>query len=665
MFMLPAAAIPFEHLVPVLSKSSNGPLLLVLLELILRTTITRSSSNSSSSSSSQDDNTRSNGNTDSKQSQGTGSDSSTNHSSSSETVLQVLHLIGAVVQAHMTSEAAANPSWPYALPLAGALVSSSKALRQSKWSDTRSMATAFRLYQTILEQCWEVLEGWFGAAAAAAAACGHGSTPPPTQQQPQQQQDREGHSSEHCSSNQLDGWKSHSVQHQQQEGGLQLEKEGVGISEQDEEGQQRTEEGDGSKQQVQAENKVQLQEGMCSRNQWLEEGQQPMDQGEDRNDQQELNQGQQSQKCKQQQQQKEEEGQQQQQQEEEEEEGQQQQQQEEGQQGSHQYSSIIIELEARAAGSRHDKEVYEQLLGFDTLHWAIVQGFCRLTDILDDLIWLATKVAVQMMAWEKVKEKMAAVSGGDVEVLDGYLGGMQAARAMLVAGLPCVFQQVSRQRLVFVLPFALVHALIIRFGVERVMLWARRSGLRQGGVPDSGDEETPSGDQILGWCVSTIEDVAKGQGTPLVSSLDVLILSLGGKLAATGPRALAYIAAPSDFDGRGWRKATRLIAEQWGSSALEGDVYEGDHVVLHGEFSEFKRVLAVHLALCSARGCCNNPRCVNVRGESEMALVVGREGARGVCSGCREVCYCSRACQEEAWLLHKKYCSMCRRATFV
>ena len=53
---------------------------------------------------------------------------------------------------------------------------------------------------------------------------------------------------------------------------------------------------------------------------------------------------------------------------------------------------------------------------------------------------------------------------------------------------------------------------------------------------------------------------------------------------------------------------------------------------------------------------------MNVSGESEMALVVGKERARGVCSGCREVCYCSWACQEEVWVLHKKYCSLCCRA---
>ena len=68
-------------------------------------------------------------------------------------------------------------------------------------------------------------------------------------------------------------------------------------------------------------------------------------------------------------------------------------------------------------------------------------------------------------------------------------------------------------------------------------------------------------------------------------------------------------------------------------------------------------LVIVSMKSCPARGCCNNPQCTNFVGVSEMGLVVGREGARGVCSGCREVCYCSRECQKEAWeLLHKDWC---------
>ena len=89
-----------------------------------------------------------------------------------------------------------------------------------------------------------------------------------------------------------------------------------------------------------------------------------------------------------------------------------------------------------------------------------------------------------------------------------------------------------------------------------------------------------------------------------------------------------------------------------------------DEVVLwHGvayalAMAELRGVLVTVLAVSSARGCCNNPRCISLAGVSELGLVVGKEGARGVCSGCKEVCYCSKKCQEEAWELHKHYCSV-------
>uniref|UniRef100_A0A383VT77 MYND-type domain-containing protein n=1 Tax=Tetradesmus obliquus TaxID=3088 RepID=A0A383VT77_TETOB len=60
--------------------------------------------------------------------------------------------------------------------------------------------------------------------------------------------------------------------------------------------------------------------------------------------------------------------------------------------------------------------------------------------------------------------------------------------------------------------------------------------------------------------------------------------------------------------------------------------------------------------VCAAlplRHCCNNPRCLNLGGLSEAALVAGA-GSR--CSGCRASYYCSRECQLAAWRLHKPVC---------
>ena len=97
-----------------------------------------------------------------------------------------------------------------------------------------------------------------------------------------------------------------------------------------------------------------------------------------------------------------------------------------------------------------------------------------------------------------------------------------------------------------------------------------------------------------------------------------------------------------------------LVSMQAGSAESAEGAAGGSSVVL-----QVSKSIGDFMGTCSARGCCNNPRCMNLGGVSEMGLVVGREGARGVCSGCREVCYCSRGCQEAAWEVHKHHCSKC------
>jgi hypothetical protein len=61
------------------------------------------------------------------------------------------------------------------------------------------------------------------------------------------------------------------------------------------------------------------------------------------------------------------------------------------------------------------------------------------------------------------------------------------------------------------------------------------------------------------------------------------------------------------------------------------------------------------LALCSmAVPClCNNPRCTNTSGPTELSLVSGRSC---VCGACRVAHYCSRACQAQHWKQHKPVC---------
>jgi ATP-dependent RNA helicase DHX37/DHR1 len=51
--------------------------------------------------------------------------------------------------------------------------------------------------------------------------------------------------------------------------------------------------------------------------------------------------------------------------------------------------------------------------------------------------------------------------------------------------------------------------------------------------------------------------------------------------------------------------------------------------------------------------CCNNVECLNLLGCSEVQLVK-KGGSR--CSRCKVARYCSRACQQQHYKLHKSLC---------
>ena len=180
-FTLPAVVLPFSQLQPVPGISAN-PLFLVLLEMILRSSTTNNYGTSSSSGGG--------GNSGNSSTDSSGTSWETNSSERSsrpDIALAALYLMSAVTQ-QLESASAAAPTWSVALPLIGALVSSSKVLKSkvlksSALEMTDSFSIACKCYQVLLEYCFELLQTWMVGARGPEEGTDHGSPVGPSQQQ--------------------------------------------------------------------------------------------------------------------------------------------------------------------------------------------------------------------------------------------------------------------------------------------------------------------------------------------------------------------------------------------------------------------------------------------------------------------------------------------------
>ena len=277
---------------------------------------------------------------------------------------------------------------------------------------------------------------------------------------------------------------------------------------------------------------------------------------------------------------------------------------------------------------------------FSSLGWALSTCLLTVSDVFVDVPWLAIQMCQQLYCWEEVLEQLVGAGAGDPVLLADYVSMMDGASEGCAVTFPA---QANKHGFLACMGMEMADAILSIYDFNRLV----SSGLLvvAGGEGSEGKLEGCDLDCVkraVGTCMDKL------WGGEAESFLDALVSMVGDPMGRLIRKALIPGALQVDEVD---------AVYSWGISTR-------DEVVLQREvpyglaMAELRGVLVTVFAICSARGCCNNPRCINLAGVSEMGLVVGREGARGVCSGCGEVCYCSRECQEEAWELHKHYCSV-------
>ena len=274
-----------------------------------------------------------------------------------------------------------------------------------------------------------------------------------------------------------------------------------------------------------------------------------------------------------------------------------------------------------------------------SLGWALSTCLLTVSDVFVDVPWLAVQMCKQLLGWEEVLEQLVVAGAGDPVLLAEYVSVMGAASIQFGLVFPA---QTNKEAFSASMGMAMADKVLSSYDLSRLLssgVLGVAAGEGSEGKLQGGALDCVQG--VVGACMDKLWDARVGSFTwTLVGMVD----------------ALRSAVQEAGIPGALQEDAVEAISS-WGSSTRD-EVLWWQGMPCGLAVAVLRPLVVKVFAICSARGCCNNPRCRNLDGVSEMGLVVGREGARGVCSGCREVCYCSRECQEEAWLLHKHYCSV-------
>jgi hypothetical protein len=286
----------------------------------------------------------------------------------------------------------------------------------------------------------------------------------------------------------------------------------------------------------------------------------------------------------------------------------------------------------------------------DTFKWALMAAGSSLAEVVGDVAWVALQASRQAYFWGRVAQHMAAVGGHDKEVFARYCQGVRHLQSLSHCN-----QRTTVKRLAKMVTgcVQLVYNLFQEFGRQRMLGWAR--GVSSWFPNDVKESLSLMLDfEALVTLVTTTWD-DKGNMLLDIDCCALLHAIRGWTSAAADPFCAAGSFLPQNVlkeltakvpaeltTARQERLRPELYTKKYNKE--EDDMYRSEERVTMGFMS------------CTARGCCNNPYCRNLGGVGELALVIWEKGARGVCGGCNEACYCSRACQEEAWPLHQRYC---------